>query len=101
MKVKPPDSRSQQGTVNKYEKKKMSGGVVKNRPGSYFVDRALVPRVQRYLKENSHRTYIDVEEMADVLQRQYPDYGRKKKIPFRNSVKQGELVVNLSLQLTF
>nr|CAH0102978.1 unnamed protein product [Daphnia galeata] len=67
----------------------MSGGVGRNsRPASYYVDRALIPRVKSYLKENSHRTYIDVEEMADVLQRTYPDYGRKKKIPFRNSVKQ-------------
>lgn len=66
------------------------------RQGTYFADRTLIPRVQRYLKENIHRKYIDVEEMADVLQRQYPDYGRKKKIPFRNSVKQGE--TNLLLQ---
>lgn len=66
----------------------MSGA---NGKGSYFVDRSLLPRVHRYLKENSHRRFIDVEEMADVLQKQYPDYGRKKKIPFRNSVKQGKV----------
>ena len=65
----------------------MSGGVGRNSRPAF--DRSLIPRVKSYLKENSHRTYIDVEEMADVLQRTYPDYGRKKKIPFRNSVKQG------------
>lgn len=70
-------------------------GASKNKSGSYFVDRALLPRVQKYLKENNHRKFIDVEEMADVLQRQYPDYGRKKKLPFRKSVQQG----NLSLKI--
>lgn len=67
----------------------MSG--LNGRPTSYYVDRALIPRIQRYLKENNHRKYIDVNEMADVLQKQYVDYGRKKKTPFRNSVKQGWL----------
>lgn len=67
----------------------MSG--LNGRPASYYVDRALIPRIQRYLKENNHRKYIDVNEMADVLQKQYVDYGRKKKTPFRNSVKQGWL----------
>ena len=48
----------------------MSGGVGGNsRPASYYVDRALIPRVKSYLKENSHRTYINIEEMADLLQR--------------------------------
>ncbi|EFX62597.1 hypothetical protein DAPPUDRAFT_300935 [Daphnia pulex] len=77
----------------------MSGGAGRNnRPASYYVDRALIPRVQRYLKENSHRTYIDIEEMADVLQRQYTDYGRKKKIPFRNSVKQAYEDIRITLE---
>lgn len=67
----------------------MSG--LNGRPTSYYVDRALISRIQRYLKENNHRKYIDVNEMADVLQKQYVDYGRKKKTPFRNSVKQGWL----------
>jgi ribosome biogenesis ATPase len=64
----------------------MSGGVGRNSRPAF--DRSLIPRVKSYLKENSHRTYIDIEEMADLLPRTYPDYGRKKKIPFRNSVKQ-------------
>jgi ribosome biogenesis ATPase len=63
----------------------MSGGVGRNSRllAPYYVDLALIPRVKSYLKEKSHRTYIVIEEMADLLQRQYPDYGRKKKIPFR------------------
>lgn len=68
----------------------MSG--TNGRQSSYFVDRSLLPRVHRYLKENNHLKFIDVEEMADVLQRQYQDYGRKKKIPFRKSVNQGEII---------
>ncbi|XP_057376797.1 nuclear valosin-containing protein-like isoform X1 [Daphnia carinata] len=81
-------------------KRKMSGGIAKNnRPASYYMDRALIPRVQRYLKENSHRTYIDIEEMADLLQRQYPDYGRKKKLAFRNSVKQAYEDIRATLDI--
>ena len=58
--------------------------------GGSFFDRNLLPRIRRYLEDNSHRKYIDVDEMADTLQNQYFDYGRKKKIPFRNSVRQGK-----------
>lgn len=93
MKVKPAEFKLPQFSnrlVPEKNARKMSGGVAKNkRPASYYMDRALIPRVQRYLRENSHRTYIDIEEMADLLQRQYPDYGRKKKLAFRTSVKEG------------
>lgn len=65
-----------------------SAKVVKS---GYVLDRTLLPRVQRYLKDNCNKKYINLEEMADVLQKQYPEYGRKKKIPFRNSVKQGKI----------
>jgi hypothetical protein len=57
--------------------------------GGSFFDRNLVPRIRRYLEDNSNRKYIDVDEMADTLQNQYFDYGRKKKIPFKNAVRQG------------
>lgn len=60
--------------------------------GNYCMDRSLVPRVQRYLQASSNRKYIDVSDMADYLQRQYPEYGRKKKIPFRISVEKGSYV---------
>ena len=50
-----------------------------------------MPRIQRYLQNNSNRRYIDISEMAEALQRQYPEYGRKKKIPFRISVEKGLL----------
>lgn len=56
---------------------------------NYFIDRNLVPRVQKYMEENKHRVYLDVDEMADSLQRQHSEYGRKKKIPFRISVNKG------------
>jgi Nucleolin binding domain len=74
------------GRVSKTRHSKMSG-----KKGSYFIDRNLVPRIQRYLQNNSNRRYIDISEMAEVLQRQYPEYGRKKKIPFRISVEKGLL----------
>lgn len=92
MKVKPIDIPNSTKILHKTIdlKAKMSG--TNGRQSSYFVDRSLLPRVHRYLKENNHLKFIDVEEMADVLQRQYQDYGRKKKIPFRKSVNQGEII---------
>lgn len=54
-----------------------------------LTDRNLTPRVLAYLKENSHQRYIDVDRMSDYLQAAYPDYGRRKKLPFRQMVQKG------------
>ena len=44
----------------------------------------------QYLEENVHKTYVDVSDMARVLQERYrQDYGRRKIGPFRQLVEQG------------
>lgn len=37
--------------------------------------------------ENEDKVYIDVNEMADSLQRKYRDYRAKKRAPFRTMVR--------------
>lgn len=53
------------------------------------LDRNLLPRVRSYLNDNKHLKFIDVDRMSDHLQASYPDYGRRKKVPFRLMVRQG------------
>lgn len=44
----------------------------------------------QYLEENVHKTYVDVSDMARVLQERYrAEYGRRKMAPFRQLVEQG------------
>lgn len=52
-----------------------------------FRDQSLIGRVQTYMHENENRVYIDVNEMADALQRRYRDYRGKKRGPFRTIVR--------------
>lgn len=43
----------------------------------------------QYLEENVHKTYVDVSDMARVLQERYrAEYGRRKMAPFRQLVEQ-------------
>jgi len=81
-----------------YSSTKMSSNGNKKTQSRYagILDRNLVPRVKAYLGEKSHLRYIDVNQMADELQASYSDYGRKKKIPFRQMVNQGELALLLN-----
>lgn len=41
----------------------------------------------QYLYENEDKVYIDVNDMADYLQRKYRDYRGKKRGPFRSMVR--------------
>ncbi|XP_034950714.1 nuclear valosin-containing protein-like isoform X2 [Chelonus insularis] len=50
-------------------------------------DSTIISRVQTYLCENEDKVYIDVNEMADSLQRKYRDYRQKKRGPFRALVR--------------
>lgn len=52
-----------------------------------FRDQALIDRVQTYMHENENKVYIDVNEMADALQRRYRDYRHKKRAAFRGLVR--------------
>nr|XP_033330799.1 nuclear valosin-containing protein-like [Megalopta genalis]XP_033330800.1 nuclear valosin-containing protein-like [Megalopta genalis]XP_033330801.1 nuclear valosin-containing protein-like [Megalopta genalis] len=50
-------------------------------------DQLLISRVQTYMHENENKVYIDVNEMADTLQKKYRDYRIKKRGPFRALVR--------------
>lgn len=39
------------------------------------------------MHENENKVYIDVNEMADALQRRYRDYRNKKRAAFRGMVR--------------
>lgn len=52
-----------------------------------FRDQTLIARVQTYMHENENKIYIDVNEMADALQRRYRDYRNKKRAAFRGMVR--------------
>ncbi|KAL0107772.1 hypothetical protein PUN28_014802 [Cardiocondyla obscurior] len=52
-----------------------------------FRDQSLIGRVQTYMHENENKVYIDVNEMADALQRRYKDYRGKKRGAFRAMVR--------------
>ncbi|KAL1518049.1 hypothetical protein ABEB36_001732 [Hypothenemus hampei] len=54
---------------------------------SYMSDPSIVPRVKKYLESNIHKTYVDINQMADDLQKEYREYSRRKKSAFRASVK--------------
>lgn len=43
----------------------------------------------KYLEENVDKTYVDVGAMAKELQARWPEYGRRKAVPFRQLVEQG------------
>ncbi|KAB0796650.1 hypothetical protein PPYR_10711 [Photinus pyralis] len=61
--------------------------------GPFISDPSIVPRVQKYLESNVNKTYVDIDVMADDLQKMYKDYARRKRIPFRSSVKKAYGVV--------
>ncbi|XP_011303824.1 nuclear valosin-containing protein-like isoform X2 [Fopius arisanus] len=50
-------------------------------------ERLLLERVQKYLFDNEDQIYIDVNDMADNLQKRYSDYRTKKRGPFRVVVR--------------
>ncbi|XP_029170437.1 nuclear valosin-containing protein-like [Nylanderia fulva] len=52
-----------------------------------FRDQSLIDRMQTYMHENENKVYIDVNEMADALQRRYRDYRHKKRAAFRGMVR--------------
>ena len=55
----------------------------------------LIPRVRRYLEDNNFKGYVDVGQMADILQDQYLDDRRKPKLLYRKNVQIGCLGVVL------
>lgn len=59
----------------------------------YMSDPSIIPRVQKYLENNIDKTYVDINQMADELQKKYREYGKRKRSAFRASVKKAYSVV--------
>ncbi|XP_043286241.1 nuclear valosin-containing protein-like [Venturia canescens] len=61
-------------------------------------DPLIISRVQKFMYENEDKIYIDVNEMADSLQKRYRDYHTRKRSAFRNMVRRAydEITENFS-----
>ncbi|XP_023023254.2 nuclear valosin-containing protein-like smid [Leptinotarsa decemlineata] len=59
----------------------------------YMSDPTIVPRVQKYLESNVDKTYVDINVMADDLQRQYREYSKRKRSVFRAAVNKAYSIV--------
>ncbi|XP_015190465.1 PREDICTED: nuclear valosin-containing protein-like isoform X2 [Polistes dominula] len=75
-----------QGSSGDYKSKNMDSKNKIENCHRHFKDQ-LLSRVQTYMHENENRVYIDVNEMADTLQRKYRDYRGKKRNAFRTLVR--------------
>ncbi|KAI4478757.1 hypothetical protein M0802_014496 [Mischocyttarus mexicanus] len=76
-----------QGSSGDYKSKSMDSKHKVENCHRYFKDQLLISRVQTYMHENENKVYIDVNEMADTLQRKYRDYRGKKRNAFRGLVR--------------
>lgn len=76
-----------QGSSGDYKSKSMDNKHKIENSHRFFKDQLLISRVQTYMHENENRVYIDVNEMADTLQRKYRDYRGKKRSAFRALVR--------------
>lgn len=47
----------------------------------------------QYLEMNGDKVYVDINIMADDLQRQYKEYGKRKRSAFRSLVKKAYGIV--------
>lgn len=76
-----------QGSSGEYKSKNMDNKYKNENSQRFFKDQLLISRVQTYMHENENRVYIDVNQMADTLQRKYRDYRGKKRSAFRALVR--------------
>ncbi|KAK1117059.1 hypothetical protein K0M31_016984 [Melipona bicolor] len=76
-----------QGSSGNYKSKIMNNKHKTDSSHKYLRDQLLISRVQTYMHENENKVYIDVNEMADALQKKYRDYRIKKRGPFRALVR--------------
>ncbi|GJQ71047.1 putative ATP- binding protein [Trypoxylus dichotomus] len=73
--------------------KHASGNTVKMHKFAYPADPQLVKRVQRYLEDNVDQTYIDINAMAEEIQKTYKEYTKRKRSAFRGAIKKAYSVV--------
>ncbi|XP_392923.5 nuclear valosin-containing protein-like [Apis mellifera] len=76
-----------QGSSGDYKSKTMNNKHKIDSSHKFLRDKLLISRVQTYMHENENKVYIDVNEMADALQKKYKDYRIKKRGPFRALVR--------------
>lgn len=55
----------------------------------YISDSMIVPRVKQLMEDHNHSGsgIVDVDDMVDELRARYPEYGRRKRGPFKQSVR--------------
>lgn len=55
----------------------------------YMSDTLIVPRVKQLMEDHNHSGsgIVDVDDMVDELRARYPEYGRRKRGPFKQSVR--------------
>ncbi|XP_043251788.1 nuclear valosin-containing protein-like [Colletes gigas] len=76
-----------QGSSGDYKSKTMNNKHKLDTSHRFLRDQLLISRVQTYMHENESKVYIDVNDMADALQKKYRDYRIKKRGPFRALVR--------------
>lgn len=63
-----------------------------NSPHIYYSNRRVYLKLQ-YLENNIDKTYVDINQMADELQKKYREYAKRKRSAFRASVKKAYSIV--------
>ncbi|PNF26580.1 hypothetical protein B7P43_G13055, partial [Cryptotermes secundus] len=55
----------------------------------YMSDSLIIPRVKQYMEDHTHSGsgIVDVDEVVDDLRARYPEYGRRKRGPFKQGVR--------------
>ncbi|XP_015521562.2 nuclear valosin-containing protein-like isoform X1 [Neodiprion lecontei] len=76
-----------QGSSNEDKSKNTNRQRIDELPRSVMRDPLMVSRVYAFLLDNEDKTYIDVNEIADYLQKRYRDYRTKKRSAFRAMVR--------------
>lgn len=76
-----------QGSSGDYKSRGMDNKHRIDSSHRFLRDQLLISRIQTYMHDNENKVYIDVNEMADSLQRLHRDYRVKKRGPFRALVR--------------
>lgn len=55
----------------------------------YMSDSLIIPRVKQYMEDHTHSGggIVDVDDVVDELRARYPEYGRRKRGPFKQGVR--------------
>ncbi|XP_060535638.1 nuclear valosin-containing protein-like [Cylas formicarius] len=59
----------------------------------YLSDPSMVPRIEKYLETKPVGARVDLDQMADDLQRTYKEYARRKRSAFRVSVRKAHSII--------